>query len=120
MTKELTFDIHFDSVYSHDTLGEGKQLADRYVFVIDHVAGHLQTNCCRIRHIYEGRGLSIPDFYDSTLTTPPVHFMQVFAPDDVDVEELRKVHVPAGMDIDIIELTGKSENDDNFMTRCKG
>ncbi|PTU23980.1 hypothetical protein P175DRAFT_0553274 [Aspergillus ochraceoroseus IBT 24754] len=88
MTKELTFDIHFDSVYSHDTLGEGKQLADR------------------IRHIYEGRGLSIPDFYDSTLTTPPVHFMQVFAPDDVDVEELRKVHVPAGMDIDIIELTG--------------
>ncbi|KAL2870144.1 uncharacterized protein BJX67DRAFT_307939 [Aspergillus lucknowensis] len=85
MTKELTFDIHFASVPAHEQFGDGKVLADR------------------IRDIYKGKGLEIPDDYDSTLTTPPIHFMQVFAPDDVDVEELRRVKVPYGLDIDIME-----------------
>ncbi|KAL4914583.1 hypothetical protein BDW62DRAFT_204472 [Aspergillus aurantiobrunneus] len=85
MTKELSFDIRFDSMPAHERFGDGKGLADR------------------IREIYKGKGLEIPDDFDSTLTTPPVHFMQVFAPDDVDVDELRKVDVPHGLDIDIME-----------------
>lgn len=30
----------------------------------------------RVREIYKGKNLQIPDDFDSTLTTPPVHFMQ--------------------------------------------
>jgi hypothetical protein len=30
---------------------------------------------------------------------------RVFAPDDVDIEELRKVDVPRGLDIDILEYS---------------
>ncbi|KAL5001729.1 hypothetical protein BDV10DRAFT_182294 [Aspergillus recurvatus] len=57
----------------------------------------------RIREIYKGKGLEIPDDFDSTLTMPPVHYMQVSAPDDIDVNELRKVKVPGGLDIGILE-----------------
>ncbi|KAL4864878.1 hypothetical protein BDV12DRAFT_175508 [Aspergillus spectabilis] len=85
MTKELSFDIRFDSVPAHEEFGDGKVFAEK------------------IREIYKGRGLEIPDDFDSTLTTPPIHFMQVFAPDDIDVEELRKVDVPYGLDIEILE-----------------
>ncbi|KAI9369650.1 hypothetical protein BJX61DRAFT_518667 [Aspergillus egyptiacus] len=85
MTKELSFDIRFDSVPAHDQFGDGKEFAQR------------------IREIYKGRNLEIPNDFDSTLTTPPVVFMQVFAPDDVNVEELRKVAVPSGLDIEILE-----------------
>ncbi|OJJ63028.1 hypothetical protein ASPSYDRAFT_41721 [Aspergillus sydowii CBS 593.65] len=86
MTKELSFDIRFDSVPAHEEYGDGKVLADR------------------VREIYKGKNLQIPDDFDSTLTTPPVHFMQVFAPDDVDINELKKVTVPRGLDIDIMEF----------------
>ena len=34
------------------------------------------TRIARIREIYKGKGLEIPDDFDSTLTMPPVHFMQ--------------------------------------------
>ncbi|KAL5336884.1 hypothetical protein BJX70DRAFT_371393 [Aspergillus crustosus] len=87
MTKELSFDIRFKSVPAHDEFGDGKEFA------------------ARIREIYHGKGLEIPDDFDSTLTTPPIHFMQVFAPDDLDVEELRKVDVPRGLDIEILEYS---------------
>ncbi|KAL4751317.1 hypothetical protein BDW72DRAFT_173830 [Aspergillus terricola var. indicus] len=86
MTKELNFDIRFASVPAHDQYGDGKRLADR------------------IREIYKGKGLEIPDDFDSTLTMPPVHYMQVSAPDDIDVNELRKVEVPGGLDIEILEF----------------
>ncbi|KAL3472503.1 hypothetical protein BJX99DRAFT_249653 [Aspergillus californicus] len=85
MPRELTFDIRYASLPAHDQFGDGKVIAER------------------IREIYKGKNLEIPDDFDSTLTTPPVHFMQVFAPDDVDVDELRKVTVPHGLDIDILD-----------------
>ncbi|KAL3461165.1 hypothetical protein BJX64DRAFT_165721 [Aspergillus heterothallicus] len=87
MTRELSFDIRFASVPAHEEFGDGKEFAKR------------------IREIYKGRNLEIPDDFDSSLTTPPIHYMQVFAPDDVDVEELRKVDVPRGLDIDILEYS---------------
>ncbi|KAL4786585.1 hypothetical protein BJX76DRAFT_354950 [Aspergillus varians] len=71
---------------AHEQFGDGKELAGR------------------VREIYRGKGLEIPDEFDSTTTTPPVHFMQVFAPEDTDVDELRKVTVPRGLDIDIMEF----------------
>ncbi|KAL4928924.1 uncharacterized protein BDV17DRAFT_263102 [Aspergillus undulatus] len=87
MTRELSFDIRFDNIPAHDEYGDGKELADR------------------MREIYKGKGLEFPNDFDSTLTTPPVHFMQVFAPDDVDVDALRRVNVPSGLDIEILELS---------------
>ncbi|KAL6231891.1 hypothetical protein BDW75DRAFT_247593 [Aspergillus navahoensis] len=85
MTKELSFDIRFASVPAHDQFGDRKRLADQ------------------IREIYKGKGLEIPNEFDSTLTMPPVHYMQVSAPDNIDVNELRKVEVPGGLDIEILE-----------------
>ncbi|KAL4971534.1 hypothetical protein BDW66DRAFT_163609 [Aspergillus desertorum] len=85
MTRELSFDIRFASVPAHEEFGDGKEFANR------------------IREIYKGQNLQIPDDFGSTLTTPPVHFMQVYAPDDLDVEELRKVKVPYGLDIHIAD-----------------
>ncbi|KAL4902173.1 hypothetical protein BDW74DRAFT_181022 [Aspergillus multicolor] len=57
----------------------------------------------RIRDIYKGKGLEIPDDFDSALTTPPVHYMQVFAPDDIDVNELRKTDLPGWLNVEILE-----------------
>ncbi|KAL4803058.1 hypothetical protein BDV18DRAFT_146190 [Aspergillus unguis] len=87
MTRELSFDIRFPSVPASDQFRDGKGLAEK------------------VREIYKGKGLEIPDDFDSTLTTPPVHFMQVYAPDDVDVDELRRVHVPYGLDVEILETS---------------
>ncbi|RDW81593.1 uncharacterized protein DSM5745_05150 [Aspergillus mulundensis] len=85
MTKELTFDIRFASVPAYDQFGGGKGLAEK------------------IRDIYKGKGLEIPDDFDSALTTPPVHYMQVLASDDVNVDELREVDVPGWLNIEILE-----------------
>ncbi|KAK9616504.1 hypothetical protein V6Z98_007900 [Aspergillus fumigatus] len=82
MTKDLTFDIHFDNELAHDYYGDGKNL----------------------REIYHDRNLKFPDVFDSTLTTPPVHFISVEAPDDVKIEELQKVEVPPGLHVDIIDF----------------
>ncbi|KAL4959281.1 uncharacterized protein BDV14DRAFT_184925 [Aspergillus stella-maris] len=87
MTKELSFDIRFASMPAHEEYGDGSELANR------------------MREIYKGRNLEFPDDFDSTLTTPPIHFMQVFAPDDTDVDELRRVDVPKGLDVEILELS---------------
>ncbi|GAQ11830.1 hypothetical protein ALT_9151 [Aspergillus lentulus] len=108
MTKDLlqTFDIHFDNELAHDYYGDGKKLAEN------------------LREIYHDRNLKFPDVFDSTLTTPPVHFISydshlllevlekeklirfcsVEAPDDVKIEELQNVEVPPGLHVDIIDF----------------
>ncbi|KAJ0294748.1 hypothetical protein COL922a_014161, partial [Colletotrichum nupharicola] len=52
-----SFDIRFTSMPAHEEFGDGKKFAER------------------IREIYKGRNLQIPDDFDSALTTPPVHYM---------------------------------------------
>ncbi|GIJ90553.1 hypothetical protein Asppvi_009510 [Aspergillus pseudoviridinutans] len=90
MTKDLTFDVHFDNELAHEYYGDGEELTKK------------------LREIYHDRNLKFPDVFDSTLTTPPVHFLSypisVEAPDDVKIEELQKVEVPPGLHVDIIDF----------------
>ncbi|GIC92859.1 uncharacterized protein Aud_009334 [Aspergillus udagawae] len=86
MTKDLTFDVHFDNELAHEYYGDGEELAKK------------------LREIYHDRNLKFPDFFDSTLTSPPVHFLTVEAPDDVKIEELQNVEVPPGLHVDIIDF----------------
>ncbi|KAA8648432.1 hypothetical protein EYZ11_000367 [Aspergillus tanneri] len=85
MPKDLTFNVHYTDEFSHNFYGDGKKLAGN------------------MREIYHDQNIEFPDDFDSTMTVPPVHFMQVSASDDVDVEKLKAVHVPAGLDVEIHE-----------------
>lgn len=74
----------------------------------------------RMRQIYHDKNLQFPDEFDSTHTLPPIHFMQyvsytiearsstnysrVEASDEVDVDDLKGVHVPTGLNVDIIDF----------------
>ncbi|PLB50780.1 hypothetical protein P170DRAFT_508911 [Aspergillus steynii IBT 23096] len=84
--KNLTFDVRYDNELAHEYYGDGQKLTDR------------------MRQIYNGKELTFPDQYDSTFTTPPIHFMQVEAEDDVDVDGLKSVNVPPGLSIKIIDF----------------
>ncbi|KAF5862108.1 hypothetical protein ETB97_012092 [Aspergillus alliaceus] len=86
MTKDLTFDIRYDNELAHEYYGEGKKLADN------------------LRYVYKDKHLQFPDDFESTLTTPPIHFMSVTAPDDTEVEDLQKVNVPPGLNVEIIDF----------------
>lgn len=57
MVKDLTFDVRYDNELAHDYYGDGKQLAEH------------------MRRIYHDKNLQFPNEFESTLTTPPVHFM---------------------------------------------
>ncbi|PTU23095.1 hypothetical protein P175DRAFT_0555759 [Aspergillus ochraceoroseus IBT 24754] len=85
MTKDLTFDVRYDNELAHEYYGEGKKLADK--------------------NIYQNQNLEILDKFESTLTTPPVHFMNVLAPDDVDMDELKNVNIPPGLNIEILDFS---------------
>ncbi|EAW15285.1 uncharacterized protein ACLA_059520 [Aspergillus clavatus NRRL 1] len=87
MTKDLTFDIRYDNELAHEYYGDGHKLADK------------------LRAIYSGQNLIIPNEFESTLTTPPIHFMSVTGPDDVDVDDLKKVEVPPGLNVEILDFT---------------
>ncbi|RAH76901.1 hypothetical protein BO86DRAFT_324508, partial [Aspergillus japonicus CBS 114.51] len=52
-----TFDVRYDNELAHDYYGDGSKLANN------------------LRKIYEAQHLEIPDEFESTLTTPPIHFM---------------------------------------------
>ncbi|OJJ50674.1 hypothetical protein ASPZODRAFT_56254, partial [Penicilliopsis zonata CBS 506.65] len=54
-----------------------------------------------LREIYHDKGLVFPDDFDSTQTVPPIHFVEVSAPDDVDIDDLKRVKVPDGLTIEI-------------------
>ncbi|KAB8071774.1 hypothetical protein BDV29DRAFT_159191 [Aspergillus leporis] len=84
--KDLTFDVRYDNEQAHNYYGEGQKLANK------------------MRQIYHDMNLEFPDDYDSTLTTPPIHFMSVTAPEDTDIEELKKVEVPPGLSIEILDF----------------
>ncbi|KAL2843176.1 hypothetical protein BJY01DRAFT_248760 [Aspergillus pseudoustus] len=86
MPKELTFDVRYDNELAHQYYGDGDVLAKK------------------IREIYDGKSLTIPDSFDSTKTFPPIHFMQVSAPDGTDVQDLKDVSVPSGLNIEIIDF----------------
>ncbi|GES64906.1 hypothetical protein Y699_05465 [Aspergillus terreus] len=86
MTKDVNFDIYYANELAHDFYGDGKHLAD-----------------C-VREIYKGKSVKVPDDFESTLTTPPIHFMQVVIPDDMDIKELQEVEVPPGLNIDITDF----------------
>ncbi|PWY89180.1 hypothetical protein BO70DRAFT_393690 [Aspergillus heteromorphus CBS 117.55] len=86
MVKNLTFDVRYDNELAHEYYGEGSKLA------------------ATIRQTYHDRDLEVPDEYDSTLTTPPIHFMSVSAPDTVDVDNLKGVQVPPGLNIEILDF----------------
>ena len=74
----------------------------------------------RMRQIYHDKNLQFPDQFDSTFTLPPIHYMQyvsytiearsrtnysrVEASDNVDVDDLKSVHVPPGLNVDIIDF----------------
>ncbi|KAG2420231.1 hypothetical protein HFD88_005031 [Aspergillus terreus] len=80
------FDIYYANELAHDFYGDGKHLAD-----------------C-VREIYKDKRVKVPDDFESTLTTPPIHFMQVVIPDDMDIKELQEVEVPPGLNIDITDF----------------
>ncbi|KNG83244.1 hypothetical protein ANOM_009054 [Aspergillus nomiae NRRL 13137] len=86
MVKDLTFDVRYDNELAHDYYGDGKKLADY------------------MRRIYHDKNLHFPDEFDSTLTTPPIHFMSVEASDEADLDDLRNVNVPPGLNIEIMDL----------------
>ncbi|KAK9646487.1 hypothetical protein HCH54_005228 [Aspergillus fumigatus] len=86
MPQKLIFDIRYDNELAHEYYGSGKMLAER------------------IREIYRDWNLQIPDIFVSTLTTPPIHFMQVVATDGTTAEELRGVIVPPGLNVSILDF----------------
>ncbi|KAL2836015.1 hypothetical protein BJX68DRAFT_251148 [Aspergillus pseudodeflectus] len=89
MTKDLTFDIRYVNELAHQYYGDGAKLANT------------------VRETYKGKDLNIPDKFDSTLTVPPIHFMGVSAPDDVDVDGLKRVEVPSGLQIEILDFNNE-------------
>ncbi|KAL3253395.1 hypothetical protein ABHI18_009538 [Aspergillus niger] len=92
MTKGLTgghsetFDIRYDNELAHQYYGDGDKLTKR------------------LQDVYKDKHLEFPQYFDSTLTTPPIHFMSVEALDDVDVDELKNVHVPPGLSVEILDF----------------
>ncbi|RAL02545.1 uncharacterized protein BO80DRAFT_453784 [Aspergillus ibericus CBS 121593] len=52
-----TFDVRYDNELAHVYYGEGSKLSDK------------------LREIYQDKHLEIPNEFDSTLTSPPIHFM---------------------------------------------
>ncbi|KAE8374916.1 hypothetical protein BDV26DRAFT_295519 [Aspergillus bertholletiae] len=86
MVKDLTFDVRYDNELAHEYYGDGKQLADN------------------LRKYYHDKSLKFPDEFESTLTTPPIHFMSVEASDDADLDDLRSVCVPPGLNVEIIDF----------------
>ncbi|PYH91338.1 hypothetical protein BO71DRAFT_385917 [Aspergillus ellipticus CBS 707.79] len=84
--KDLTFDVRYDNELAHEYYGDGEKLSNQ------------------MRKTYNGKNLEFPDAYSSTSTYPPIHFMQVTAPDDVDVEGLKQVNVPPGLTVEILDL----------------
>ncbi|OOF90548.1 hypothetical protein ASPCADRAFT_211956 [Aspergillus carbonarius ITEM 5010] len=85
--KDLTFDIRYDNELAHDYYGDGPKLSNT------------------LRNVYKDSHLEIPDEFESTMTTPPIHFMTVTAPDDVNTDDLRQVHVPEGLSIEILDFS---------------
>ncbi|GKZ31568.1 hypothetical protein AbraIFM66950_000141 [Aspergillus brasiliensis] len=81
-----TFDIRYDNELAHEYYGEGDKLTKQ------------------LENVYKGKHLQFPHYFDSTLTTPPIHFMTVEAPDDVDVDGLRNVEVPRGLNVEILDF----------------
>ncbi|KAH8429825.1 uncharacterized protein LDX57_007496 [Aspergillus melleus] len=86
MTKSLTFDVRYDNELAHQYYGDGEKLTKR------------------MQDIYNGKNLTFPKEYDTTSTYPPISFMNVTAEDDVDVGDLRGVHVPSGLSVEIIDF----------------
>ncbi|GKZ25435.1 hypothetical protein AbraIFM66951_000647 [Aspergillus brasiliensis] len=86
MTKNLTFDVRYDNELAHQYYGDGEKLTKN------------------LENVYQGKNLQFPKDYDSTSTWPPIHFMSVKAPDDVDVDGLKNVHVPSGLNVEIIDF----------------
>ncbi|RDH22340.1 hypothetical protein M747DRAFT_303984 [Aspergillus niger ATCC 13496] len=60
MTKGLTFDIRYDNELAHEYYGDGDKLTKR------------------LQDVYKDKHLEFPQCFDSTLTTPPIHFMSTF------------------------------------------
>ncbi|BCS02003.1 uncharacterized protein AKAW2_60267S [Aspergillus luchuensis] len=86
MTKGLTFDVRYDNELAHQYYGEGERLTKT------------------LQDVYKGKNLEFPKNFDSTQTTPPIYFMSVEAPDDVDVDGLRNVDVPSGLNVEILDF----------------
>ncbi|KAI9925065.1 hypothetical protein MW887_006473 [Aspergillus wentii] len=86
MVKNLTFDVRYDNELAHEYYGDGKKLADQ------------------MRNIYKNQHVTFPDEYDSTQTYPPIHFMSVTAEDDTSADDLRKVQVPHGLNVEILDF----------------
>ncbi|PWY80772.1 hypothetical protein BO94DRAFT_602052 [Aspergillus sclerotioniger CBS 115572] len=95
--KDLTFDVRYDNELAHEYYGDGSKLSAKY--------NRPSTGPVDLREIYKDSHLEIPDQFDSTLTTPPIHFMTVAAPDDVNTDDLRQVSVPPGLNIDILDFS---------------
>ncbi|KAE8422536.1 hypothetical protein BDV36DRAFT_291364 [Aspergillus pseudocaelatus] len=86
MVKNLTFDVRYDNELAHQYYGDGEKLA------------------AQMRQIYKNKNLEFPNQFDSTSTYPPINFMQVTASDEVDVDDLRGVNVPQGLNVEIIDF----------------
>ncbi|KAE8166805.1 hypothetical protein BDV40DRAFT_296234 [Aspergillus tamarii] len=85
MVKDFTFDVSYENELAHIYYGDGKKLANH------------------LREIYHDKHLQFPDEFDSNLTTPPIHYMSVEAPDEADLDDLKNVNVPPGLNVDILE-----------------
>ncbi|KAL4878341.1 hypothetical protein BJY04DRAFT_221277 [Aspergillus karnatakaensis] len=96
MPKNLTFDIRYDNELAHQYYGDGEKLAKR------------------IRQVYNGKSLTIPDEWDSTSTYPPIHFMQVSAADGTNVGDLKNVQVPQvrSEDVDVVVFSSTDNKRD--------
>ncbi|KAF9889440.1 hypothetical protein FE257_007342 [Aspergillus nanangensis] len=86
MTKDVTFNVHYSDDLSHTYYGDGKELAQH------------------LRDIYKDQHIDFPDDFESTLTYPPVHYLQVNVPDELEVEEIQRVEVPPGLNIMVTDI----------------
>ncbi|XHG03400.1 hypothetical protein AWENTII_006710 [Aspergillus wentii] len=86
MVKNLTFDIRYDNELAHEYYGDGEKLTKN------------------LENIYHDKHVQFPKEYDSTQTYPPIHFMSVTAEDDTSADDLRKVQVPHGLNVEILDF----------------
>lgn len=56
----------------------------------------------RIREIYKGNNVEIPDEFESTSTYPPIHFMKYVCPVKDGINILTKAVCLAGMTLTLV------------------
>ncbi|OJJ31242.1 hypothetical protein ASPWEDRAFT_689083 [Aspergillus wentii DTO 134E9] len=103
MVKNLTFDIRYDNELAHEYYGDGEKLTKKYIYP-SCISNMSCTDKTSLENIYHDKHVQFPKEYDSTQTYPPIHFMSVTAEDDTSADDLRKVQVPHGLNVEILDF----------------